>query len=212
MDLEAFVPWEKYPELTADRLSVIASVICEARDGAVRRHEPAEGDSPWGLGCVSYDRTFFALKRAAEKYPWLTITQDPAKPLRFAFGIGHVPFRIYQGEPDQTPSKYLSTTYVELHEKQLAWDFGVTVPTDGILRLAVETDSTGRASQISVVELSATRSITGVYAIPIEESITDGVPPVLMQTPSVDLMPPSLEPAPKSQEGKKLKAQNGSDR
>ena len=204
MKPEDFIPWEKYPELTRKRLSAFARLIREAREGAVRRHDPASGDGPWGLGCSAHERTQFAIKEGSGKYDWLSVTQDPEKPLRFVFAIGRVPFRIYRGEPEEPPSRYLATSYVELHERQLALDFGVAIPTDGILRIAVETDAIGSVSRISVVEIDEARCITGIYAIPLEEAEGDSSIP--LQSPPVDLAPPSIEPLPKTEEEKKRKS------
>ncbi len=195
--------------MTRERLCSLGSIIRTTREGAVERHDPKAGDGPWGLGCSAYERTFFALKAACAKYPWLTVTQDPAKPLRFAFAIGHVPFRIYSGGAEQPPSKYLSTTYVELHEIQLALDLGVIVPPDGILRIAVETDETGLVSRISVVQIDEAQHITGIYVIPPDEAESSSTVP--MQTPPVDLPPPVIAALPKIDEGKKRKAQNDSE-
>jgi hypothetical protein len=206
---ENFVPWEKYPELTQERLCMLASVIRAAREGAVQRHDPTAGDGPWGLGCSAHERTQFAIKKAARNYSWLTITEDKEKPLRFAFAIGHVPFRIYRGDPEDPPSRYLAASYVELHEKQLALDFGVAIPADGILRIAVETKENGLVSNISVVEIDEAYCIIGIYAIPLDAA--DGDSTIPLKTPPVDLGPPTIEPLPKIGEQKKPTARNASE-
>ena len=52
-----FEPWQKYPDLTRDRLSVIATIIRDVRHRCVMLHEPDEGDGPWSLGCRAYEET-----------------------------------------------------------------------------------------------------------------------------------------------------------
>jgi len=141
-----FKPWLKYPELTPERLSMVAALIREVRDHAALLRDPASGDRPWGFGCRAYERTCFAIEEAAKRNPWLTILPDKEKPLRFTFSIGHVPMRFYHGAPDDPPNRYLAVSYMEIHQRQQALDFGLQIPKDGILRIAVETDSNGRAS------------------------------------------------------------------
>jgi hypothetical protein len=187
-----FLPWVKYPELTKKRLSTVAALIRIARESAVLRHDPASGDGPWGLGCSAYERTCFAIEQGAAEHEWLSVLPDKEQHLRFAFAIGHIPFRLYRGEPGDPPSRYLATSYAEIHQRQLALDFGVTIPSDGILRLAVETDATGRALRISLVELNEARQVIGSYVIPFEEA--EGEFTVPLKPLPVDLPAAALEP------------------
>jgi hypothetical protein len=191
---EALIPWEKYPELTMERLSLIGSIIRETREDVATLHDPQSGDGPWGFGCRAYERTCFAIEKATEKNSWLTIVKDTEKLLRFTFAIGHVPFRFYRGDPEDPPSRFLAVSYPELRETQLALDLGVAVPSDGGLRIAIETDVTGRASTISVVEMDLSRTVTGVYSIPAEVE-RRAVP---LRAKPVDTPAPVVEPLTKS--------------
>jgi hypothetical protein len=165
-----FIPWVKYPDLSRDRLSAVASLIRNVREDVAKLHDAEAGDGPWGLGCRAYERTCFALEKATAEYPWLAILPDREKPLRFTFAIGNVPFRFYHGDPKDPPSRYLAVTCEEIRQRQLALD--LEIPTDTILRIAIETDSTGRASIISVVELDQAKTVTGDYAIPSDSQRT----------------------------------------
>jgi hypothetical protein len=196
---DALIPWQKYPELTKERLSLIGSVIRDTREDVATLHDPESGDGPWGFGCRAYERTCFAIEKATEKNSWLTILKDTERHLRFSFAIGHVPFRFYRGDPEDPPSRFLAVSYPELRETQLALDLGVVVPCDGVLRIAIETDATGRASTISVIEMDVSRTVTGLYAIPPDVDRA-AVP---LRAKPVDTPAPVIEPLTKSAETKK---------
>lgn len=197
------IPWSRYPELTKERLATLASVIRGARESAVLRHDPSAGDGPWGLGCCAYERMCFAIEKASQAHSWLKVLPDPEKQLRFTFAVGHIPFRIYRGQPGEPPSRYLTTSYAEIRHRQRALEFGHPIPIDGILRIAVETDDTGRASTISVVEMDEERQITGSYIIPSETQ--PGVIPLRLKP--IDTAPPKLEPLKKTEESSERKEQ-----
>jgi hypothetical protein len=192
-----FDPWTRYTPLTQERLSVIANIIRDVRRETVLKHEPENGDSEWCLGCRVYSRTCHGLRSAARQYDWLTILEDD-KPLRFGFAIGFVPFRFYRGEADDPPSRYLMTTYAELHLQQLALDLGVVILKDQILRLAVETDATTRqVSNVILVEMDEAKDLTGTYNIPFDIKMGNVTP---LQSKGVDLPPLTLEPLKKVEE------------
>jgi hypothetical protein len=185
-----FYPWERYPELTTDRLSLVACIIRDARARCAELHEPEEGDAAWDFGCRCYSRTCFGIDKASLKNSWLTIPKDTEKPLRFCFAIGHVPFRFYRGDPDDPPSRYLAVNYPELRERQLGLDLGVAVPVDSVLRFAIEADNTGRASRVSLVELDELGELTGVYQIPFEAAR----PAIVLRTKPIETPPAIAEP------------------
>ena len=63
-------PLEIHPELTDTRLRVIGRIIRDTRHQAVARvYDATRGDSAWGIGCVVYERTCFALATAAQTKP-----------------------------------------------------------------------------------------------------------------------------------------------
>jgi len=167
---EMFEPWVKYPEVTRDRLVTVANIVRDVRNSAAERYDPSAGDGPWSLGCTGYERTCNKLTEAQQNFPWLTVNRINGNPLCLCFCIGLVPFRFYRGEADDPPQKYRSVTYPELASRQLALDFGVAIPPDGTLRLAVETDALGRATTISVVELDETGDPIRRFIVPDERA------------------------------------------
>ena len=191
-----FEPWTRYAPLSQDRLSVVANIIRDARRGTLLLYEPENGDNEWCLGCRAYSWTCHALRIAAQDHDWLTILEDD-KPLRFGFAIGSLPFRFYHGEADDPPNHYLTTTYAELHQQQLALELGDVILKDQILRLAVETDATGQVSSVILVEMDESGNLTGTYSIPFDIEPTNVVP---LQSKGVDLPPLTLEPLAKDEE------------
>lgn len=182
-----FFPWERYPALTLDRLMIVADVIRGGRRLAVLDHQPSKGDDVWTLGCVAYKRCCFAITRAAEEYPWLTVL--PEEQNRFTFAIGSLPLKFYHGLGDNPPSRSLAVSFAELGSIQMCLDSGTLPDKDHILRLAVETDATGDAKNVILVELDEDGNVTGSFTIP--ESGASIRP---MTASPVDPGPPSFTP------------------
>lgn len=201
-----FEPWHKYPDLTRDHLSVIATIIRDVRHGCVLLHEPKEGDGPWSLGCRAYERICAALRKAAITNNWLRTLPEKSS-LGFSFTIGSVPFRFYRGDPDEPPFNYQFKSYGEIHHLQLclALDRGFH-EIDGVLRLAVETDGSGEVSAVTLVEMDDGGNPRDSHQIPFDEG--DGNV-VSFETPPVDLPPVIAEPLKKEEEGEKRKKGHG---
>jgi hypothetical protein len=196
-----FLPWIKYPDLSLDRLCILAELIRSVRHQAIALHEPENGDGDWCLGCRIYERTCFAIREAAKKYDWLGIIPE-TKTLQFSFSIGSMPFRFYRGDPDDPPSHYLAHTFGELHCIQLALEIEGLPPLDKILRLAVETSASREVSVISVVESDESGEVKNTFGIPLYAEVP-GVTP--MQTPPVSLPPAVAPPLPNESQEKKKK-------
>lgn len=194
-----FEPWTKYPDLTAERLSIIANLLRAVRHDAVLAHEPTKGDTNWGLGTRVYERTCFTLQSIAPKYPeWLKILPE-IKGLQFSFAIGTVPFRFYRGKPDEPPDRYNIRTFGELHYLQMCLQIEGLRPVDNILRLAVETSpATLEVSTVTVVEVDDAGNPLAVYAIPLAQPPASNI--TIMQAKPVELEPPQIEPLQKIEE------------
>ena len=190
-----FVPWEKYPQLSRERLSVIASLIRDVRLSTVRLHDPQAGDNNWSLGCRSYVRTCHGLRNAALTHDWLTIPSEDG--LCFTFAIGSIPFKFYCGRANDPPGNYLIQSWGELHQQQRCLDSG-WFPPDRILRLAIETDpQTLDVLRVILVEMDKAANIVDTYVIPFDSA--DGqITSVLPQ--GIDLPPVPIEPVTASEE------------
>ena len=180
-------PSEKYPPLSDERLSLIANSLREERNNTLALYDPLGGDNEWSHGCRVYARSCFRVRRLVEKHPWLSIVGEEPK-LRFTFAIGGIPIRFYRGSPDDPPGNYLVTTFGELKQRQL---FEGLRPLDRILRLAIETDSEGRASTVKLVELDEAGEATGVYLIPFGVADRNAIP---LESKPIHLEPLKLEP------------------
>ena len=203
-----FEPWRMYPDLTKERLSVLATIIRDVRHGCVLLHEPAVGDGPWSLGCRAYERICAAIRKNAINYGWLRMLPEKSA-LGFSFAIGSVPFRFYRGNPEEPPFNYQFKSYGEIHHLQLclALDGGFH-PIDGVLRLAVETDGFGEVSAVTLVEMDDGGNPRDSYQIPFDEGDSNVVS---IETPPVDLPPVIAEPLKKEKEddGEKRKKGHG---
>jgi len=204
-----FEPWSKYPPLLPERLRIVAGIIRDVRRETVALHEADAGDNEWSLGCRVYARTVHAFQEAAEKFEWLTILPEYEKPLRFTFAIGSVPIRFYRGEAGDPPGNYVSVSYAELYQQQLALQIDGIRLVDQILRLAVEVDEKRDVSGVSVVEIDKQGSVTETYKIPFDVELETVAP---LRSKPIDVPPPQLEPVKNQDERKKLKGRHAGSR
>ena len=194
--MDSFVPWEKYPALELDRLVIVASAIRKGRASAVADHKPSEGDDAWTQGCLAYRRCCFSLAEASAEHRWLTIL--PEEPNRFTFAISGIPLKFYKGFADDPPSRSLARSFAELGSIQQSLDFGNVPDLKHLLRVAVETDGTGAAKAIMLVELDESGNVTGTFTIP-----DAGTGVLSMRPKPIDPGPPSFTPIQNEEEKKK---------
>ena len=189
MDINNFRPWNTYSPLTAERLSIVADRLRRARNGTLKLYDPIGGDTPWSHGCRAHVRQIKAVLEGAKEYDWLTILPDE-EALRFTFAIGGVPIRFYRGTADEMPEHHLHRTFAEIRQLQL-----VLIPearkTAKVLRMAIELDAEGNASEISLVELDIFGKPLNTYSIPQVVAKSNVLP---AQTQAIEL--PPLQPEP----------------
>lgn len=187
-------PWIRHPSLTLGRLVAVAGVIREVRRDALASHEPLKGDTTWGLGCKSYERTCYALRELALKNPeWMAILPE-SRALRFSFAIADVSFRFYSGSPDDDPpGRYCSRTFGEIVHQQMCLELDGFRPLNNVLRLAVEPNPVTReVLTVSVVEVDDSGALVNAFVIPeLERSVAKIA---LMRSQPVVLEPPTVEP------------------
>lgn len=189
--ISEFEPSKKYPALTVERLSRIATLIRRVRQECVDLYEPEKGDGPWSLGSRVYERTFFEIKELAKiETSWLGINKE-FHALQFSFNIGPVPLRYFRGDPEDPPSRYLARTDGELFQLQYCIHFDDRPAVDSMLRLAVEVDSTRQAAAVFLIEIDEYKEVIGQYRIPFESTILNIR---TFQTPPINIAPVKAEP------------------
>jgi hypothetical protein len=193
MDKNNWTPWTRYPQLTQERLSTVASIIRQARRDTLILYDPLGGDNSWSHGCRAYARSIFTLIEASKTYSWLTVLPE-AERLRATFAIAGIPFRFYRGIPDDPPTHYLGSTFAEITQLQMAFKTGfegMLRPIDKVFRIAVEADPQGETRDISWVEVDDAGNVTNSYVIPPAVGKSKVGP---AQTAPIEVPPPTVEP------------------
>ena len=156
-------PSQRYPDLTAERLSIVANILAKERDDAAADHHPECGETEFSLGVSAWERTKTAIIAAAQQYTWLRIAdgENPG-PSPFTFQIGVYPIRFYHGTADDTPTRYLLRSDVE----QLEMTFDHALPTGHILRFAIETNAIHRTTTIELIEVDQFKEVAWRHSVP----------------------------------------------
>lgn len=169
------LPWEVNPDLTLERLQVLAENIRDVRHDALDIHEEDKGDDAQVHGTVAYRRSCHRLMHLAYsgEYPWLSIVD---KSRRFIFAVGGTSMRMYRGDARRPPARSLRSYVTELLAQQqgdLPFDEAIVVPRDGwVWRLAVETDVTGQVTRIVVFQVNPDLDVRHLYEVPMRDSVT----------------------------------------
>jgi hypothetical protein len=150
-----WIPWSHYPGLTLDRLSIVAQLLVNARDGAVDDHRPHTGESSWSLGVRAYERSEIAIISASKTHHWLrVIAGQGGGPSMFVAAIGPHPTRFCHGAPDDIPAKYECGVFPEMQGIFEAMKLDGGLPEDRILRFVVSTGNDLRVTEVELVELN----------------------------------------------------------
>jgi hypothetical protein len=184
-----FNPSDRYPDLTADRLSIVANILARERDDAALDHHPERGETEFSLGVSAWERTKSAIIAASQKYSWLRIADgDTPGPSPFTFQIGVYPIRFFHGTAEEMPTRYLFQSEIE----QLVIPFRNALPSGHILRFAVDTNAIHRTTTIELIEVDKWGE--NVWRHPVAFSATtDVVPFPTTQKAGVDLGAPTVE-------------------
>jgi hypothetical protein len=188
--------------LTKERLQLVADLMRRVRTETAELHDSGAGDHGWCLGCRAHTRTRHVLEQAMRDHPWLTrVKEDNTN--QFTFAIGSVPIRFYHGDPADTPVKYLAQTFGELRQLELL-DLGI--PKDQLLRIAVETDATGKPTAITLVEMGEDDKPQNSYVIPSDDGKV-----VPLQKKPIELQPVKFEPIQTEEEKRKKERKKDRD-
>lgn len=180
-------PSQIHPDLTDERLSILAQLVTDVRLGVAEAHEPDKGDTAWGFGTRACERQIHAIREAANTYSWLHILNSGRQ---FVFQIGAVPFRIYRGEPERPRSRTLARTYPEIRAQQAAFA-GFGYDRDWIWRLVIETHPEGTVAHIWAVQIAGDTKrweTNVVWAIPLSVPVT-GITAISEPRPGKELPP-----------------------
>ena len=179
-------PASLHPDLADDRMAIVAELLREARDSSVDDHRPAKGERNWSLGTRGLERGMHALQEAALVYPWLKILNSSR---HFRFMIGAVPVAFYHGRARKPKASTLRRRADELRQTSLAFP---GVPTPPAIRIAVETDETGKVSTILVAQVEASAGGGGPWEIWPRASVSGVFTPAPMRAKPAALPRPKL--------------------
>ncbi|MDB4874574.1 MAG: hypothetical protein JWM41_1020 [Gemmatimonadetes bacterium] len=160
-------PWEIHPSLTLERLLVVGEILWRVRRQVALRIETKKGDTLWGAGCSSFERTCFALTQAAAgpHREWLAVDRKEG---HFVVKIGGVPLRFYRAVDEElAPMRYAEACASERAALQTAFDLIDTPTPDHVFRLEVITDSLGMPTIVSLAQIDSARARSNVFEIPI---------------------------------------------
>lgn len=160
-------PWEINPELTKDRLCLLAKIIKEVRNKAVSLYDPSEGDGPWSLGCRIYERTINKIEREAASLTWLKIYREK---LYFVIIINDVSLRFYKGKVDTPTGRTLRQKFPEAKSEQLMFDF--ESQREWFWRIAVDTETDGSVLRTSLAQYDKAGNYRNEWEIPITDPVS----------------------------------------
>lgn len=180
-------PWDYHPDITRERLVLVAQLMARGRGDALDRHEPELGDDAWTRGVRAFRFCCHQLTRMAglPQFEWLSV---PAPGRKFQFRIGTAPMRFYRGLAEEPKPNMLQLT--ELEQELLPFGDGVFL-TDVKLRIAVETDFDGSVAGVYFVAIRGVDPET-IWRIPFETAVPLVVDLSARLEPPVDLAAPEV--------------------
>jgi hypothetical protein len=191
--MEIKAPWEIHPDLSAERLEIVALLLAKGRDDAVDRHDPAVGDNGWTLGCKAYAYGKHQIVKAdaeqGDEEHWLGIIDAGAL---FTFRIGSIPVRFYQGPADEPHHRTLRQCREELRQLSLALNDQPDYQNLAY-RFAVETSPDGTAEHIVFIGTTG-KSIGCFYNVPLSKVDATIHPIDDSREEGIDLPPPAVGP------------------
>lgn len=189
-------PWRVCPELTAERIQLLARDMVSVRATLALSYQPELGDDPWCFGCQAYSRTCYAIEQRAlsGKYPWLRVDRLGLKCKVF---IGGEAVTFFHGDAENPSSRslhrgfdgLLGNTAFEFFEKELEADPGVW-----FWLIAIETNEDGTVSRVVILQANANGDVRNLWDVPMEEPPARIAPVIPITRQPVDLPPPPVGP------------------
>jgi hypothetical protein len=164
-------PWNIDPDLTEDRLEVIARAIVDARDSVKETYDPERGDIPWNFGCSAHTRTMHGLRLVADAHPWLTVEGSG---LAYRIRIGKVVARVSRGDASNPSQKSLQRGLSDLVSTQGLFEFfedELELEDAWFWQVTVETHADGTAAQVVFHQATRSGETRSRWAVPAERLV-----------------------------------------
>jgi hypothetical protein len=173
MDERFEPPWIAIgPELTGDRLSIIADLNVRPRAAkiAIRDHR----DSNWNIGCDCYAWVLDAFHSAAdgEYADWLVMVSKRGD-MDLEFRIGGkegIRAKLYRPNSPGQPERTLAQANEELRVIQAELGLNTPVVMESVLRFAVDTDGSGLATAVNLVRLTPDGAVVYFWPLWLRDS------------------------------------------
>lgn len=140
-------PSECHPDLTEDRLTLLADFFANVCSEVALLHDSGAGDDGWSLGCRRNARWRHRLAKKAQsgEWPWFTVVRSGK---RFVFSVGSVPVRFYRGKHTRPNPNTLTYDAPELQQLAIAFK-GIESPYKDLkYRFAIETGLLGEPAAV----------------------------------------------------------------
>ncbi|NCB47080.1 hypothetical protein EOM81_08705 [bacterium] len=167
-------PWIMNPDLTWEKIKVIADLICTVRSEVIDLHEEDQGDTRLCLGIRAYERARMRIINLANSnvYSWLSILTETG---RFTFKIGNTPVRFTRNCPELLPTRKL---IVSEEARQFVFDdiypgYGQSEPI--VWFFVVDTPAMVPAETMYLVGYTLNKEIRCQWEIPLEEFVSSGL-------------------------------------
>ncbi len=163
--MEAFLPWESYPDLTLQRISLLGNTVKAARNSSADAYDPDSGDNRWSRGCSAYARQCNMLRELKTRVDWMTLTSDSRDHLEFTLAVGRIPLKICRGDLEEDIPRIGGFA----HGEQILMDLEFATKPFAPLRIVVESDARGYVEKIYLAEFDGT-DIARYFDIPLDDS------------------------------------------
>jgi hypothetical protein len=173
MTVTNHLPHELHPELTPERLEVLAAILRNARHECLDEFNEKAGDTAWSYGCRARDWARAAFRRAVAsgEYPWLDILEDSGQ--RFVLSVKGVPLKFFKDDPEEPGDRVHKLSVVEAAQGSLFQYVGMSDNTTIAWRLLVETGVQNlMVTRIVFVGLNQFEETVSYYNVPLDRPVT----------------------------------------
>jgi hypothetical protein len=189
------MPWQLHPDLTQERLLVVAGIFRQVRDDVRDSHAEDQGETTWSAGARAYERIKHRIQEAAKAHPWLKIIESIG--LRLTFTVGSVPMRFFTGRADKPSTRTRVRRKPELEQEQMML-FAMPEPTDvedddWFWRMAIEMTGLD-LSRVVVLQVSSQGNARRGWTIPINTPTSAIASVQPMTKAAVRLQKPTVTP------------------